>query len=149
MSPEDSRTVRPGRSSRGGNLGRQRRRSGAPTAHTVVPTNGSPLIVGPRDRSQRIRDTVSDLQVVIDGCTAQPNNRLGDQAASLARHCSIFLRKLVLDDRNNRRLLDEDFCQTVGLRFDRLRRTSGGPSLARDRPRRCVRAGRQPDRITQ
>ena len=86
-----------------------------------VPTEGSPLIVGPRDRAQRIRDAVGDLRVVIDGCTSQPNNWPGEIPASLARHCSIFLRKLVLDDRNNQRLLDEDFCSTVGLRFDRLR----------------------------
>ena len=90
-----------------------------------IPMDGSPLIVGPRDRAQRIRDAVSDLQVVIDGCAAQPSNPLDEQAASLARHCSIFLRKLVLDDRNNQRLLDEDFCRAVGVRFDRLRRISG------------------------
>ncbi|MDE2934614.1 MAG: hypothetical protein OXS47_12225 [Chloroflexota bacterium] len=90
-----------------------------------VAADGSPLIVGPRDRGQRIRDAVSDLQVVVDGCTAPPNKRPEEQAASLARHCSIFLRKLVLDDRNNQRLLDDDFCRTVGLRFDRLWRMSG------------------------
>ena len=48
-----------------------------------------------------------------------------DKVASRARHCSIFLRKMVLNDSNNQRLLDEDFCRTAGLRFDRIRRISG------------------------
>ena len=89
-----------------------------------VPAKGSPVIVGPRDHAQRIRDTVTDLQVVIDGCSAQPDNRLADTAASLARHCSIFLRKMVLNDGHNQRLLDDEFCRAVALRFDKLRRIS-------------------------
>ena len=87
-----------------------------------VPVKGSSVIVGPRGHAQRIRDTVTDLQVVIDGCYAQPNNRLADMAASLARHCSIFLKKMVMNDGHNQRLLDDDFCRSTGLRFDRLRR---------------------------
>ena len=90
-----------------------------------VPMKGSPVIVGQRDQAQRIRDAITDLQVVIDGCAAQPDNRLVNKAASLARHCSVFLRKMVLNDSHNRRLLDEDFCRTAGLRFDRIRRISG------------------------
>ena len=89
-----------------------------------VPMKGSPVIVGQRDQAQRIRDAITDLQVVIDGCAAQPENRLVEMAASLARHCSIFLRKMVLNDSHNRHLLDEDFCRTAGLRFDRIRRIS-------------------------
>ena len=89
-----------------------------------VPMKGSPIIVGRRDRAQRIREAITDLQVVIDGCAAHPYNGAVDKAASLARHCSIFLRKMVLSDRNNRCLLDEDFCRTAGLRFDRIRRIS-------------------------
>ena len=83
------------------------------------------MIVGPKNQAQRVRDTITDLQVVIDGCAAQPDYRLVDMAASLARHCSIFLRKMVLNDGHNQRLLDDDFCRTAGLRFDRLRRIPG------------------------
>ena len=90
-----------------------------------VPMKGSPVIVGQRDKAQRIRDAITDLQVAIDGCAAQPDNRLVDKAASLARHCSIFLRKMVLNDSHNRRLLDDAFCQEAGVRFDRLRRILG------------------------
>ena len=86
---------------------------------------GSPVIVGRRDQAQRIRDAITDLQVVIDGCATQTNIRLDELAASLARHCSIFLRKMVLNDSHNRRLLDGDFCKAAGLRFDRIRRLSG------------------------
>ena len=89
-----------------------------------IPSKGSPVILGPRDQTQRIQDAITDLQVVIDGCAVQSHNRLGDTAASLARHCSIFLRKMVLNDSHNQRLLDNDLCQTAGLRFDRIRRIS-------------------------
>ena len=90
-----------------------------------IPSIGSPVIVGQRDQTQRIRDAVTDLQVVIDGCAVQSRKRLRDTAASLARHCSIFLRKMVLNDSHNQRLLDNDLCQTAGLRFDKIRRISG------------------------
>ena len=90
-----------------------------------VPMKGSPVFLRQRDQAQRIGDAITDLQVVIDGCASQPNNRMVDKAASLARHCSIFLRKMVLNDSHNRRLLEEDFCRTAGLRFDRIRRISG------------------------
>ena len=90
-----------------------------------VSMNGSPVIVGHRVQAQRIRDAITDLQIVVDGCAAQPENRLVDKAASLARHCSIFLRKMALNDNHNRRLLDEAFCQGAGLRFDRIRRIAG------------------------
>ena len=81
--------------------------------------------MGPRDHGQRVRDAVDDLRLAIDGCAAQPDSRLAENAASLARHCSIFLRKMVLNDNHNQRLLDEDFSRTAGLRFDRIRRISG------------------------
>ena len=90
-----------------------------------VPMKGSPVIVGRRDQSQRIHDAITDLKVLIDGCATQPDDRLGDTAAALARHCSIFLRKMVLSDSHNRRLLDDEFCRTVGLRFNRIRRITG------------------------
>ena len=81
--------------------------------------------MGQRDQTQRIRDAITDLQVVIDGYATQPDNRMVDKAASLARHCSIFLRKMVLNDSHNQCLLDKDFCQRAELRFDRIRRITG------------------------
>ena len=91
-----------------------------------VKTKGSPVIVGRRDKAERIREAMIDLQLVIAGCAVQPPSRFVDAVASLARHCSIFLRKMVLGDDRNRRLLDEDLCRMVGLGFDKIRRVSGG-----------------------
>ena len=90
-----------------------------------VPTEGSPVFVGHRDKAERIQEAIIDLQLVIDGCDVQPRSRYSDAVASLARHCSLFLRKMVLGDDRNQRLLDEDFCRMAGLRFDRIWRVSG------------------------
>ena len=87
-----------------------------------VPTEGSPVSVGKRDKAERIREAVIDLQLVIDGCDDLPLSRFRDAAVSLARHCSIFLRKMVLSDERNQRLLDEEFCRMAGMRFNRIRR---------------------------
>ena len=87
-----------------------------------VKTIGSPVTVGHRDRVERIREAIVDLQVAIDGCVAQPPDRLSDTVASLARHCSIFLRKMVLGDERSPRLLDGDFCQMARLGFNRIRK---------------------------
>ena len=83
---------------------------------------GSPVHVGTRDRTERIREAMTDLRLVIDGCKAQPPERLGDTAASLARHCSIFLRKMVLGDERSPRLLDAEHWQTSRLGFNRIRK---------------------------
>ena len=118
-------TARPPREPQGGALADRADQQAHIQPIQFVPMRGSSILVGRRDQSQRIRDAVTDLQLAIDGCAVQPDDRLGDVAASLARHCSIFLRKMVLNDSHNRRLLDEDFCRTSGLRFDRIRRISG------------------------
>ena len=87
-----------------------------------VRTEGSPVHVGQRDRTERIREAMIDLRLVIDGCQAQPPNRLSDTAASLARHCSIFLRKMVLGDERSPRLLDPEFWQASRLGFNRIKK---------------------------
>ena len=87
-----------------------------------VPTEGSPVHVGRRDRAERIREALVDLRLVIDGCASQPPDRLGDTAASLARHCSIFLRKMVLGDDRSLSLLDDESWQTVRPGFDKVRK---------------------------
>ena len=85
-----------------------------------VNATGSPVTLGHRDGVERIREAMVDLQVAIDGCVAQSPDRLGDTVASLARHCSIFLRKMVLGDKRSPRLLDGDFCQMAELGFNKI-----------------------------
>jgi hypothetical protein len=90
-----------------------------------VPVKGSPVFVGRRDKAERIREAIVDLQLVIDGCTAKQPCASGDVVASVARHCSMFLRKMVVGDDRTPRLLDEEICRTAGFGFDRFRRISG------------------------
>ena len=56
----------------------------------LVNTTGCPVTLGHRDRVERIREAMVDLQVAIDGCVAQSPDRLADTVASLARRCSHF-----------------------------------------------------------
>ncbi len=90
-----------------------------------VPTKGSSVIVGRRDKAERIREAIVDLQLLIDGVAAQQPCKPGDVVASIARHCSLFLRKMVVGDDRTPRLLDEEICRTAGFGFDRFRRISG------------------------
>ena len=89
-----------------------------------VPIKGSPVIVGRRDKAERIREAIVDLQLVIDGTAQQPCESR-DVVASVARHCSMFLRKMVVGDGRTRRLLDDEICRTAGFGFDKFRRISG------------------------
>ena len=83
---------------------------------------GSPVHVGQRDRTERIREAMFDLRLAIDGCEAQLPDRLTDTVASLARHCSIFLRKMVLGDARSPRLLDAEHWHQSRLGFNRIRK---------------------------
>lgn len=89
-----------------------------PTPRFVKAT-GSPVSVGHRDRAARIGEAVVDLRLVIDGFVAQPPSLFSDAVASLARHCSIFLRKMVLGPVSRRptcsRLTKTGFALTVDL----------------------------------
>ena len=96
-----------------------------PTPRFVKAT-GSPVSVGHRDRAERIGEVLVDLRLVIDGFVAQPPSLFSDAVASLARHCTIFLRKMVLGDDRSPRLLDDETCRTAGLGFDRIRRIPDG-----------------------
>lgn len=90
-----------------------------------VKTTGSRVSVGQRDRGERILETMSDLGVVISGIAHGPKTgNLSKQMAVLARACSIFLRKMVIGERNgkNSRLLNDDFCRTVGISFHKIRK---------------------------
>ena len=75
---------------------------------------------------------MDDLQLVIAGSLAQltPDSQpiqFSKSVAALARVCSIFLRKMVLGDRNEKatRLLDNEVCESMGLRFHRLVKITG------------------------
>ena len=91
-----------------------------------VPTQGIPIARNPaRDKPARIQETMIDLQVVIEGCIAlQSTYTQGETIKALARACSIFLRKLVLGDRGDRRtrLLSADICQEANLHFSSIRK---------------------------
>ena len=94
----------------------------------LVSTEGSPVIVGRRDKQERIREALTDLELAIDGCIAQQSGQsgqLGQSIAALARGCSVFLRKMVVEDRETR-LLDADVCRSAGLGFDRIKKVPGG-----------------------
>ncbi len=92
-------------------------------------TTGS-LIGGPlRDKTARITNAMADLQIGINGVRSQLDG-VNDEKSwvqameAFARTCSIFLRKTVLGDRDQResRLLDDRILELTGLRFDRLRK---------------------------
>ena len=89
-----------------------------------VPTQGVTIAPNPaRDQPTRILETMVDLQVAIEGCIAlQSSHTQSDTISALARACSIFLRKLALGDRGDRRtrLLSDDICKEANLRFARI-----------------------------
>ena len=90
-----------------------------------VESRGHPITLGNRDRLERIRETILDLQLAIDGLAAQPPGQFADAIPSFARYCSIFLRKMVFNDPRSPRLLDADTCRTMGLCFEKVRRPTG------------------------
>ena len=75
------------------------------------------------DRPQVIRDAMVDLKAVIDGCLVQTPGR--DMFDTLARQCSIFLRKIALGDGRNPPLLNAETCKAAGLEFHKLRAVRG------------------------
>ena len=94
-----------------------------------VSAKGSVIGGIPKEKTARITDAMADLQLGIDGLRGRLIDvGAGDQWAhtlgSFARTCSVFLRKLVLGDRDRRetRLLDDHVLGSIGLRFDRLRK---------------------------
>ncbi len=84
---------------------------------------GVGVIARDRDRPEVIRDAMVDLKTVIDGCLAQTPSR--DMFDTLARQCSIFLRKMALGDERNPPLLDPETCKAAGLVFHKLRAVRG------------------------
>ena len=100
-------------------------------AVSFVTTEGSTVLVGHRDKAERIREALIDLQLAIDGCVAQQTGHLSQftlyqSISALARSSSIFLRKMVLGDKGNKstRLLDDNSCQAARIDFDKIRQVS-------------------------
>lgn len=89
------------------------------------PIAGSPVTLGGRDKMERTREAIVDLNLVLEGFIVQAEKDLNDSIASFARHCSIFLRKMVIGDRGTAPLLDEDTCRQLNLVFPRLRKVTG------------------------
>ena len=96
---------------------------------TFVPSSGSAVGGMMKEKTARITDSMTDLQLGIDGLRTQlPGANDGKRwtrvLAAFGRTCSLFLRKTVLGDSDKRgtRLLDDRVLDSTGLRFDRLRR---------------------------
>ena len=93
-----------------------------------VRTKGTQVAGRHRDKPERIAETASDLELACEGAfsLAQRTDRSdrGRWVAALARACSVFLRKMVIGDRDDSstRLLDDSVVQTFGIGFDRVRR---------------------------
>ena len=93
-----------------------------------VRTKGTQVTGRHKDKPERIAETVWDLELACEGAfsLAQRTARSGRGrwSAALARACSVFLRKMVIGDRNDSatRLLDDSVVQTFGVDFDKLRR---------------------------
>ena len=88
-----------------------------------IATEGIGIMARPGDRTEVIREVMVDFKTVIDGCLTQKPGR--DMYDTLARQCSIFLRKMALGDSRNPPLLDSDTCKKVGLEFHKLRAVQG------------------------
>ena len=97
-----------------------------PEEPPFVPIQGIPIAPNPtRDKSTRILQTMIDLQVAVEGCIVlQSTYTQSETITALARSCSMFLRKLVLGDRGDRRtrLLSDDICKEADLRFSSIRK---------------------------
>ena len=108
---------------------------------TFLPTSGSRAGGMMKEKTARITDAMTDLQLGIDGLRTQlpgvnDGKRWTRVLAAFGRTCSVFLRKTVLGDFDKRgtRLLDDRVLDSTGLRFDRLR------SIPRDK-RRWIEVG--------
>ena len=100
--------------------------TGSQSPYRIVSTKGSPVAVGYKSKSERIGEAMADLKLALDGCIASDPSQTSRTIAALARAGSIFLRKMVLGDRDDRksRLLDDEICRRESLRFDRIRKVS-------------------------
>ena len=95
-----------------------------------VKTKGTLVTGRYKDNEERISETVTDLQIAFEGAHSQSGGEkrpVPAQLDSIARASSIFLRKMVIGDRNDAktRLLSDDIVEAKNLRFQKIRRFSG------------------------
>ena len=96
-----------------------------------VSAKGTTVAGRHRDKRERIGETVADLQLACEGAFSlirqEADQRDRSQwLAPLARACSVFLRKMVIGDRDDpaTRLLDDDMIRTSAIGFHNVRRIS-------------------------
>lgn len=101
-----------------------------------IPSTGSVIGGVRKEKTEWITDAIADLHLAINGLKTQlpgksnelptedDSNQRVDAIGAFARTCSLFLRKTVLGNRDNRetRLLDDRVLELISLRFDRLRK---------------------------
>ncbi len=93
-----------------------------------VKTKGTQVTGRHKDKPERIAETVADLELACEGALSLARRAArGDRlrwSAALARACSVFLRKMVVGDRNDpaTRLLDDSVVKAWDVGFARLRR---------------------------
>lgn len=93
-----------------------------------IPSSGSHVGGRYKDKKERIAEVLADLHLVISGFGTKAGqherDNLPQTLGALARLCSVFLRKLVLGDKGNRktRLLDNDVMESLDLRLQPLRK---------------------------
>ena len=92
-------------------------------AFELTAMEGIRIMVGSGDRTEVIRKAMVDLKTTIDGCLGQPASR--DMFDTLARQCSIFLRKMAVGDHRNPPLLDVETCESGRVLFHKLRAVRG------------------------
>ena len=126
MSSEDSAT--PPASSDGKAVGYSQTGNGSNDLIQFIETKGTQVTGRHKDKGERIAETASDLELACEGAfsLAQRTARSdrGRWVAALARACSVFLRKMVIGDRDDSstRLMDDSVVQTFDIGFDRVRR---------------------------
>ena len=103
-------------------------RAGSDPLVQFVRTKGTQVAGRHRDKTERIAETVCDLELACEGALSltqrTARSHRGQWGAALAQACFVFLRKIVIGDWNNpsTQLLDDSVVQTFGIGFDRLRR---------------------------
>ena len=90
-------------------------------------STGIPIISRHKDKYERINETIYSFQSAFYGMETRMTGSVeSDEPAkpfmALAQACSIFLRKMVIGDRNDRktRLLDDRVLQSLDIQFDRI-----------------------------
>ena len=81
------------------------------------------MLHGSGDKIKEVIEAVTDLSLVLEGCVSHIESEgTGEIIETLARHCSVFLRKTALGDSHNPKLLDNKTCEQIGLVLGRVRK---------------------------